>query len=144
MKPLLLLVASLTIAPSAFATTIYTWTDSNGLIHYSQQAPQGVDAKRISSDDIEPSKIGTASPIRKTAEKEPESDLAKSAKLIKEKDAKQAESICESAKHSMSLLDTYNRLTRKDPVTGEDVAMTEEDKQAARAENAERVRLFCN
>lgn len=144
MKPLLLLLASLFIAPSVLGATIYTWTDSNGLVHYSQQVPPGVDAKRISSDDIEPSKIGTASPIRKTAEKEPETDLAKSAKLIKEKDAKQAESICESAKHSMSLLDTYNRLTRKDPVTGEDVVMTEEAKQAARTENAERVRLFCN
>jgi hypothetical protein len=144
MKPFLLLVVSLFILPSALATTIYTWTDSDGLVHYSQQAPIGVDAKQISSGDIEPSKIGTASPVRKTAEKEPESDLAKSAKVIKEKDAKQAESICENAKHSMSLLDTYNRLTRKDPVTGEDVAMTEEDKQAARAENAERVKLFCN
>ncbi|UJF22900.1 DUF4124 domain-containing protein [Shewanella sp. OMA3-2] len=144
MKQLLLLVACLLTLSTSMAATIYTWTDSSGVVHYSQQAPKGVDAQRITTDDLEPQKIGTATPIRKAVEAEPESDLAKSAKLIKEKDAKQAESICETAKHSMVLLGSYNRLTKKDPKTGEVIAMTEEDKQAARAENEQRVKLFCN
>ncbi|WP_434930395.1 DUF4124 domain-containing protein [Shewanella sp. HL-SH5] len=144
MKQLLLLVTCLLMFSSSIAATIYTWTDSSGVVHYSQQPPKGVDAQRITTDELEPQKIGTATPKRKAVEVEPESDLAQSAKLIKEKDAKQAESICESAKHSMDLLGSYNRLTKKDPKTGEVVAMTEEDKQAARTENEQRVKLFCN
>ncbi|QIR15513.1 DUF4124 domain-containing protein [Shewanella aestuarii] len=143
MKQLALFVTSLFLMSSSLAATIYTWVDEDGVAHYSHQMPKGVDAKLISSEEIEPGKIGTKSPIKRVETKTPEDDLAKSAKLIKEKDTAQAKSICDSAKHSLDLLNSYNRLSRKDEKTGEQVTMTEEEKIAARAENEKRIKLFC-
>ena len=73
-----------------------------------------------------------------------ESQLEQSAKIINEKDKQQAKDICESAKHSLSVLKTHSKLNQQDKATGETVAMTEEQRQAAIAENTERVRLFCH
>ncbi|MCL1142426.1 DUF4124 domain-containing protein [Shewanella gaetbuli] len=139
---LLAIVTSSILAFSAFSAAIYTWTDANGVVHYSQQPPKGVNATIISSEDLQPKKIGTKTPTRFNDGSVEESDLARSAKLIKEKDAQQAKSICDNAKHSLDLLNTYTRLTKTDD-SGEEVTMTEEDKQSARAENEQRIKLFC-
>ncbi|MGZ9899306.1 DUF4124 domain-containing protein [Shewanella gaetbuli] len=139
---LLAIVTSSILAFSAFSAAIYTWTDANGVVHYSQQPPKGVNATIISSEDMQPKKIGTKTPTRFNDGSVEESDLARSAKLIKEKDAQQAKSICDNAKHSLDLLNTYTRLTKTDD-SGEEVTMTEEDKQSARADNEQRIKLFC-
>ncbi|WP_350999095.1 DUF4124 domain-containing protein [Shewanella sp. TB7-MNA-CIBAN-0143] len=125
-----------------FAATIYTWVDDAGVVHYSQQQPLNVDASKIYSEDMEPAKIGTYTPQKKTAVNV-ESQLEQSAKIINEKDKQQAKDICESAKHSLSVLNTHSKLNQQDKTTGETVSMTEEQRQAAITENTERVRLFC-
>lgn len=139
-----LVVSSLLLSFSCTAANIYTWTDENGVVHYSHQSPKGIEATIISSADIEPTKIGTNSPTRKSAPTQPESELAKSATIIKQQDAKQAKDICDNARHSLDMLNSYNRLTRTDPKTGQVVTMTDEDKVAAKADNEERIRLFCD
>lgn len=125
------------------AATIYTWVDKSGVVHYSQQPPKDVDAKKIYTEDMEPAKIGTNTPKRKTAQKPEESELAKSAKMINEKDKQQAKEICDSAKHSLNVLNTHTSLSQQNKQTGETTKMTEEQRQAAIAENNERVKLFC-
>lgn len=138
-----LLTSALFISVSSTAGTIYTWEDKNGVTHYSQQPPAGVDARKVYSEDIERDKVGYVAPMKKSAAATEESDLAKSAKLINEQDSKQAESLCENAKHSLNMLKSFAHLTKKDEKTGESVAMTEEAKQEALKENEERVKLFC-
>ena len=91
---------------------------------------------------MEPAKIGTYVPQKKSSTKV-ETELEKSAKIINEKDKQQAKDICENAKHSLSVLQTHSKLNQQNKDTGETVAMTEEQRQAAIAENTERVSLFC-
>ena len=131
------------LAFSASATVIYKWVDKNGVTHYSQEPPEEALAETLHSKDIEPPKTGYIAPqVRADAPPEP-TDLEKSAVLIKEKDAKQAQSICESATHSLNVLTSYTRLNRQSENGGEPVAMTEEERQAAIKEQQERIRLFC-
>lgn len=126
------------------ASVIYTWVDENGVTHYSQQAPEQehLNASKLYSEDIEQAKIGYIAPIKKE-EPQPTSELEKSAALIKEKDAKQAQSICVNAKHNLSVLTTYTKLTRKTTESDEPVAMTEEERQASIVQQQERIKLFC-
>ena len=124
------------------AATIYTWVDETGGVHYSQQAPLDVNADKINSEDMEPAKIGTYIPQKKTAV-EVASSLEKSAKIINEKDKQQAKELCEKARFSLNILTTHSKLQQQNKDTGETVAMTEEQRQAAIEENTERVSLFC-
>jgi hypothetical protein len=135
-------LATLALSTSTLAAAIYTWVDAAGVVHYSQQQPLSVDARKIYSEDMEPAKIGTYTPQKKVSTKV-ESELERSAKIINEKDKQQAKDICESAKHSLSVLKTHSKLNQQDKATGETVVMTEEQRQAAIAENTERVSLFC-
>jgi hypothetical protein len=135
-------LATFAFSTCLFAATIYTWVDDAGVVHYSQQQPLNVDASKIYSEDMKPAKIGTYTPQKKTAVNV-ESQLEQSAKIINEKDKQQAKDICESAKHSLSVLNTHSKLNQQDKTTGETVSMTEEQRQAAITENTERVRLFC-
>lgn len=128
------------------AGVIYTWVDEQGVTHYSQQPPEQeqLKASQLYSEDIEPAKVGYIAPTKKD-EPQAVSELEKSAALIKEKDAKQAQSICANAKHNLDVLTTHNRLIRQseDP-TKEPVAMSEEERQTAIAQQQERIKLFCD
>jgi len=136
-------LVTLVLSTSLFAATIYTWVDDAGVVHYSQQQPKSLNANKIYSEDIEPMKIGTHIPHKKSAVKV-ESELEKSAKIINQKDKQQAKDICESAKHSLNVLKSHSKLNQQNKDTGVTVAMTEEQRQAAIAENTERVSLFCH
>lgn len=127
------------------AAVIYTWVDENGVTHYSQQPPtlDPQKAQQLYSEAIEPGKIGYIAPMKKAAPAEM-SESEKSAALIKEKDAKQAQSICENAKHNLAVLTTHTKLTRQLEGNKEPVAMTEEERQAAITANQQRITLFCD
>ncbi|MFV0595050.1 DUF4124 domain-containing protein [Shewanella sp.] len=127
------------------AGVIYTWVDENGVTHYSQQPPtqEQQKAQQLYSEDLEPGKIGYIAPAKKEAPPEM-SESEKSAALIKEKDAKQAEAICENAKHNLDVLTTHTKLTRQQEGNKEPVAMTEEERQTAINENQQRIKLFCD
>lgn len=128
------------------AGVIYTWVDENGVTHYSQQAPQqeNIKAEKLYSEDLEQAKVGFIAPVKKAEATSEVNELEKSAALIKEKDAKQAQSICKSAKHNLDILTTHTKLIRQTSDSGESVAMTEEDRQASIAQQQERIKLFCD
>ncbi len=128
----------------AHGKVIYTWVDEAGVSHYSEQAPVGVDAKRIYSEDIEPGKVGFVSPKEKVSGQPAKTQLEKDAEIIKSLDAEQAKMLCERAQHSLTILTTYNKLNKKNEKTGETVSMTEDERQQEIAMNKERVALFCD
>lgn len=127
------------------AGVIYTWVDENGVTHYSQQPPEQDHPKtqQLYSEDIEPGKVGYIAPV-KNEEPPKMSEPEKSTALIKAQDTKQAEAICENAKHNLDVLTTHTKLTRQAEGNKEPVAMTEEERQAAISENQQRIKLFCD
>jgi thioesterase domain-containing protein len=129
---------------SASATVVYKWVDENGVTHFSQEPPPKGQADMLDSADIEQAKTGFVAPKVSQKEDPQDSDIEKAAELIKQKDAKQAKSICDNAKHSLDILTTYTKLSRQDDKGGEPVAMTEEERQAAIKEQQEKIKLFCS
>ncbi|GAB1146083.1 hypothetical protein AYI74_21620 [Shewanella algae] len=129
-------------ANAASATPIYTWVDENGVTHYSQEPPPQQQATELDSQNLQPARIGTVAPQRKDDVVQ-ETESEKQAKLIKEKDAAQAQAICDKAKFQLDVLITHTRLQRKDEASGEMIKMTEEERQAQIKEQQERIRLFC-
>ena len=127
------------------AGVIYTWVDENGVTHYSQQPPEQDHPKtqQLYSEDIEPGKVGYIAPVKNEAPPKM-SEPEKSAALIKAQDTKQAEAICENAKHNLDVLTTHTKLTRQAEGNKEPVAMTEEERQTAISENQQRIKLFCD
>lgn len=127
------------------ADVIYTWVDDNGVTHYSQQAPQqeSIQAEKLYSKDLSQAKVGFIAPVKKQ-EVPQTSEVEKSAALIRQKDAKQAQSICESATHNLEVLTTHTNLIRQTSDSSKPVAMTEEDRQTSIAQQQERIKLFCN
>lgn len=127
------------------ASVIYTWVDEQGVTHYSQEPPTQAQqqARQLNSQDLEPAKVGYIAPANKD-ESPKLSDAEKSAALIKERDAEQAKSICDNAKHYLNVLTTHTNLIRQNAdKTKEGQAMTEEERQAAIAQQQERIKLFC-
>ncbi|MBB1270495.1 DUF4124 domain-containing protein [Shewanella sp. SR44-3] len=146
LRPLVILfstIAILCLSLSTSATVIYSWVDKDGKTHYSQEPPAEANAERQYSEDIERDKIGYVAPIKKTTQSSDEALRQAEALVIKEKDSKQADSICDNATHSLKVLTTHSNLNRKNEQTGEVVTMTEVERQAAIKENQERVKLFC-
>lgn len=150
-KPLWVLRISVTCILSCYpvssiASEIYTWVDAKGVTHYSQQAPKDRDLKTItlSNSAIEPAKIGYIAPPKPTLATTPQTKLDSSAALIRQKDAKQAQTICDSAKQNLAVLTTHSRLIRQTEDGKEPVAMTEEERQTSIAEQKQRIALFCD
>lgn len=144
--PLFYIFGLCLLGQPVIAGVIYTWVDEQGVTHYSQQPPEQeqLKANQLYSKDIEPAKVGYVAPTKK---EQPQvvSELEKSAALIKEKDAKQAQSICENAKHNLDVLTSHSKLIRQseDP-TKEPEAMSEDERQAAITQQQERIKLFCD
>ncbi len=138
----LLTITLITLSFQALGTVIYTWVDENGKTHYSQQPPEKGNVTKLYSEDIEQGPIGFVAPKMKKETSELTQE-EKDAQTIKLQDKAQADTLCKSAKHKLNLLMTYDRLTRKDPQSGEEVVLNEKDKQTEIAQQKERIRLFC-
>jgi hypothetical protein len=145
-RPLLFVLSTafmLCLPLSIGATVIYSWTDKDGKTHYSQEPPVEIEAERHYSEDIERDKVGYIAPVREQAQPTDEALRQAEALLIKEKDSKQAEAICENATHSLNVLTSHTNLKRQNEETGEVTTMTEAERLAAIQENQQRVDLFC-
>jgi hypothetical protein len=146
LRPMVYLLSTafiLCLSLSVDATVIYSWTDKDGQVHYSQEPPVEIEAKRQYSEDIEQDKVGYVAPVKEQAQPTDEALRQAEALLIKEKDSKQAEGICDSANHSLNVLTSHTNLNRQNEQTGEVTTMTEAERQAAIQENQQRVELFC-
>ncbi|MEZ9592994.1 DUF4124 domain-containing protein [Shewanella sp. 10N.261.52.F9] len=130
---------------SVNANAIYTWIDDKGVTHYSQQPPASNQAssKKLYSEDIEPKHVGTIAPIKSVADLNQPSELEQKAAAISLADKQQAQQVCKNAQHSLNVLTTHTKLTKKNNATGKLESMTEEQRQAAITEQKERMKLFC-
>lgn len=127
------------------ANAIYTWIDDNGVTHYSQQPPASNQAssKKLYSEDIEPKHVGTIAPTKSVPDLNQPSELEQKAAAIGLADKQQAQQVCQNAQHSLNVLTTHTKLTKKNSTTGELVSMTEEQRQAEIVEQNQRIKLFC-
>ncbi|GIU49389.1 hypothetical protein TUM4438_32900 [Shewanella sairae] len=130
---------------SVNANAIYTWIDDNGVTHYSQQPPASNQAssKKLYSEDIEPKHVGTIAPTKSVADLNQPSELEQQAAAIALADKQQAQQVCKNAQHSLNVLTTHTKLTKKNSTTGELVSMTEEQRQAEIVEQNQKIKLFC-
>ena len=65
----LILTAGLTQLSLSSTTYIYKWVDDKGVTHYSQDEPVGIVAEKIDAQTLQPKKIGSVSPTKKSAVK---------------------------------------------------------------------------
>ncbi|BDM65670.1 hypothetical protein NFHSH190041_31220 [Shewanella sp. NFH-SH190041] len=134
---------------SSYATTviagdkIYSWTDAQGVTHFSQQPPaeQG-EVVTLSTQQLSPAKIGTVTPKRYSTT---QADAATYSALSKQTqaDKQQAELICKNARHSLSMLNTHPRLAHKDPQTGHQIILSDAQRQEAIKQAKSRIAQFC-
>ncbi|WP_133407763.1 DUF4124 domain-containing protein [Parashewanella tropica] len=121
---------------SSYAAVIYKWVDNEGITHYSEVPPKGVEFVKLYSEDIEPSKIGTVTSKVKEKTKVTDSELIKQQRA-------QAQDVCKRAQYNLKLLQTHTRLHRRDKTTGETVSLTEEERQASIEQEQKRIQAFC-
>jgi len=141
--PVTLLLLSL-LSGAAWATTIYTWVDEKGVTHYSEQPPTEAEAKSqtLSSEKIEPGKVGFEAP--KVRERKPEmSDDEKKAAILKIQDEQKAKEVCEQAKRNLDVLTNFARIRHTKEGSDEPSVMTEEEKEQVTKEARKQVELYC-
>ncbi|NRD72553.1 DUF4124 domain-containing protein [Shewanella sp. VB17] len=143
-KKITLICFSFFVIQSAAATIIYKWVDKNGVVHYSQQQPENIHSNRIYSEDIEQAPIGFIPPKVRKQTTRVQSEDEKNADIIKQKNTKQADAICESAQQKLNILSSHSRLKSKNATTGEIVSMNEEDRQTQIKDQKKRIELFCS
>lgn len=140
-----LLVGLLLAAPAApAAAAIYRWTDSSGVIHYSQTPPpagqghnlvrlpeSGSDAPAATPADAN----GAAGAKAGAAKKQPDAGSRKAAAKPKKAPAKPPETAeqraerCRKARRTLTLVQTHTRI-RVHEADGRTERMTEEQRQA--------------
>lgn len=132
MKPIMLaLVMCLVAAPAMAAQQVYTWTDAQGVKHYSDSPPptKEADAKRLkmrggtTTEEVDQSAAGS--------EANPNIDMAKALGYSPE-DIKRN---CEVAQRNVEAL------SRTTPVDADDATMSAHQVQVDKAEK--QVQMFC-
>lgn len=135
MKTLSMSVAVLAVilaAPALTANTVYTWTDENGVVHFSQSAPQDKSVPATETSLRSASMTGGTfaqpstkdmSATEQTASNEPVEPSGEQAKATPTKNAQ----ACTQARNMLATLDTGRRLRIQDPDTGELIYAGDED-----------------
>ncbi|MGL4473881.1 MAG: DUF4124 domain-containing protein [Shewanella sp.] len=141
-----LVIISLSVSTQVMASeVIYSWVDANGLVHYSQQPPANdIKFTQVYNDDIEPQKSGYVSAPTKQPTQSTAAEIASAeALLIKAKDPAQAKMLCELAQEKLKLLNSQNRLTRKDSKSGEQVTLSDQERATEITTQQQRIDEFC-
>lgn len=135
MKILSMAVVALAVVltvPALTANTVYTWTDENGVVHFSQSAPQDKSVPATETSLRSASMTGgtfaepstkNMSDTEQTSSDQPTVPSGEQAQATPTKDAQ----ACTQARNMLTTLDTGRRLRIQDPDTGELVYAGEED-----------------
>lgn len=120
-----LLVASLSVASIAKEGQVYTWRDSNGVVHYGERPPKDVQAKPVKTrtGHSDPTPSQTAPATQQQSATTPPQD-ASSTKLLDP-------NRCAQAQANLKLLNTVARIKMPDE-NGNMAFLTEEDKAKQR------------
>lgn len=132
----LLTLSALAILPSeAFASSVYKWTDENGVTHYGEAPPNQADqpdqkVDKVKITGIGPSSSDEAKQRREESRKQfnpnqEEEEAAAAQKAEQEANDALRKEYCEKARSNLSALQSGERLRIKDD-NGEESAVTDE------------------
>jgi hypothetical protein len=135
----------LTLSATSMAGQVYKWVDDKGITHFGANPPQGQSATSINTTIAQPK---TPSPDAKpaaTLENSGDADqLAIDAKVKQQvaKDAAERKKYCDSVRTNLAQLQNNPRLRAE--VNGEQVRLSEDDRQARIAEAQKAIKDNCN
>lgn len=142
----IVLSACLAAAPLAFAGKLVKWTDENGTVHYSDQAPPHAQVEKLNI------RTGTSAPVSEKSgseEKEPaKPDDAQKPQPRLEVESKESLAIkaknCERARSNLAALESAARIREEDPATGQLRYLPDEEKKAKTDQSRKDVEKYCS
>ena len=128
----------LLLLPALGGAEIYRWVDDAGVVNYTQHSPEGIEAERIVTRGGAP-RVAIPTVVQAEVE-DPDAGLSNEQKAMKKRlevaeNARQAEiarikqSNCSRAQRVLEKLSAKGRIRVRD-AQGEEVAMTEEERQS--------------
>ena len=128
----------LLLLPTLGGADIYRWVDDAGVVNYTQHSPEGIEAERIVTRGGAPT-VAIPTVVQADVE-DPDAGLSDEQKAMKKRlevaeNARQAEiarikqSNCSRAQRVLEKLSAKGRIRVRD-AQGEEVAMTEEERQS--------------
>lgn len=155
MKPSSILIASallLTWTSASFCGEVFKWTDENGVVQYSDKAPQDKNIHSTKLSIRNSSSHGNSSSMGYDALKQKLNKLETAQKQsVEEENANQKKNNdmaeksrnCEGAKKMLSTFQENGRIRVKDK-NGEYRMLTEEEKAAEETKIKEKIKEFCS
>jgi hypothetical protein len=127
----------------------YRWVDANGVTHFSETVPPGIEATPVSPPPP-PAQSPEAARERLDAQQQQldamrnEREQAKREREQKQEDARQRRENCEAARHNLEVLQ-YNTSTRRryQMADGSWMRLTEEQHREKVEETERQIDMFC-
>jgi hypothetical protein len=134
----------------------YTWVDENGVTNYSQRDPKIKEATYVTRSAVRFGRRSLSEPATDTNQEsggeentdggeaglDPEAQMQKERDEVQKEIARIKESNCEIGKRNLAKLEAYARIRVKD-ATGEEVVLSEEEKQKRVNEARATIRENC-
>jgi hypothetical protein len=135
----------LTLSTTTMAGQVYKWVDDKGVTHFGANPPQGQTATSINTIMAQPKATANAAkPVAATVDSGNTEQQAIDAKVKQQvaKDAAERKKYCESVRTNLAQLQNNPRLRTE--VNGEQVRLSEDDRQARIAEAQKAINNNCN
>jgi len=126
----LILISFFSIQAYCQTITVYKWTDSKGIAHFSYIMPKDAEYTTFEMKKPPPRKVNDA------AEKT-EKDISLSDKLTE-----QAKTNCQNAKNNLKILSEYAKVKFADD-SGKERILSDSDKAEYKKQAEKRIELFC-
>ena len=141
--PWLLVLATLT--SSAWAGNFYRWVDEEGVTHYSESAPQGVNAEEVRTHRAPPSVTGRQ-PAEGTSD-ETRDERRDGAQQSRNEDTADTDDEhsrnCEAHRANLELLEASPRVRIEDPESGEMRYLDDDERQQMLDETRREIEEHC-
>lgn len=126
------------------ADEILKWTDEHGIVHYADTAPKNTRAQKLNvragkPSVAPPSPIPTEQPQEDKPSEKPQEVFVESQEqlaVIREN--------CSKAQSNLTALTNAGRIRTSDPETGENVYLSDEEKQAKIDQAKDNIAKYCN
>lgn len=141
----IVLTLGLFLAPLMAQETMYRWTDEQGVTHYGQVPPIGVEAERITHssprvDRAPQERLERAQEAM--GERRQQTDVQRDERAQQEAAEQQRRVNCQQARTNLETLTSRGQVTLRDD--GEARVLPEEERQALIETTREQIREFCD
>lgn len=141
LRTAIFMFAILFAGQSIWGVTVHQWTDENGVVHFSQTAPDKDQPTVEQNLRSAPLTGGTFAPPKPEEKEETEENVAEEQS---EPTYKKDPAACTRAREMLVTIDSGRRLRFEDPETGEITYATEDDKAKQREVANSQVERHCN